>query len=71
MIVQFQEGEPGFQSLDNSSEAKDMSFILPLPLGAFQLRYHRIVTYVKQIYPFVPHSHAILHSFDASRLLSF
>ena len=47
MIVQVEEGEPRFQSLDNSSEAEDMSFILPLPLGGFQLRHHGIVTYGK------------------------
>ena len=48
-----------------------MKFILPLPLSGFQLRHYRIVTYGKQIYLFVPHSHAILHSFDASGLCPF
>ena len=33
---------------------------LPLSLGSFQLGHHRIVTYGKQKYSFVPHSHAIL-----------
>ena len=61
MIVQVSEGEPIFRSLDNSSEARDMSFILPLSLGSFQLRHHGIVTCGKQIYPFVPHSHANFH----------
>ena len=53
--------KPRFQSLDNSFEAKNMSFILPLSLSSFHLRHHRMVTYGKQIYPFIPHSHAILH----------
>ena len=56
-----------------------MSFILPLPLGGFQIRHHRIVTYGKHIYLFVPHSHANLHflmlldfsPFESSWLLSF
>ena len=48
-----------------------MKFILPLPLDSFQLRHHMVVTDGEQIYSFVPHSHAILHSFDASGLLSF
>ena len=34
---------------------------LPLSSGSFQLRHHRIVTYGKQKYSFVPHFHAILH----------
>ena len=38
-----------------------MSFILPLSLGSFQLRHHKIVTHGKHKYSFVPHSHAILH----------
>ena len=39
-----------------------MSFIfLPLSWSSFQLRNHRIVTYGKHIYSFVPHFHAILH----------
>ena len=59
------------QSQDNSFEAKDMSFIfLPLSSSSFHLRHHRIVTYGKQKYSFVPHSHAILH-FCAFGLLSF
>ena len=48
-----------------------MKFILPLPLDRFQLRHHRIVTNGEHVYSFVPHSHAILQSFDASILLSF
>ena len=40
-------GEPGFQSIDNSSEVEDMNFILPLTLGSFQLIHHMIVTYGK------------------------
>ena len=48
-----------------------MKFILLLLSDCFQLRHHRIVTDGEQIYSFVPHSHAILHSFDASGLLSF
>ena len=48
-----------------------MKFILPLPLDAFQLRHHMIVIDGEQIYSFVPHSHAILHYFYASGLLSF
>ena len=43
-----------------------MSFIfLPLSSGSFQLGHHRIVTYGKHKYSFVPHSHAILHLFCA------
>ena len=38
-----------------------MNLILPLSLGSFQLRHHRIVTHGKQKYSFVPHSHAIWH----------
>ena len=37
--------------------------LLPLSLGSFQLGHHRIVTYGKQRYSFVPHSHDILHFF--------
>ena len=62
IIVQVKEkGEPGFQSMDNSFEANSMSFVLPLSLSSFQLRHHKMITYGKQIYPFVPHSHTILH----------
>ena len=39
-----------------------MSFIfLPLSSGSFQLGHQRIVTYGKQKYSCVPHSHVILH----------
>ena len=39
-----------------------MSFnFLPLSPGSSQLGHHRIVTYGKQKYLFVPHSHAIFH----------
>ena len=34
---------------------------LSLSSGSFQLGHHRIVTYGKHKYSFVPHSHAILH----------
>ena len=48
-----------------------MNFIfLPLSSGSSHLGHHRIVTYGKQKYLFVPHSHAILH-FCAFGLLSF
>ena len=35
-----------------------MRFVLPLSLGSFYLGHHMIVTYGKQHYSFVPHSHA-------------
>ena len=55
---------PRFQSQDNSFEAMKMSFIfLLLSSSSFQLRHHRIVTYGKEKYSFVPHSHPILHFF--------
>ena len=38
--------------------------------GSFQLGHHRIVTYGKQKYSFVPHSHAILHLFCAIGLFA-
>ena len=41
-----------------------VSFYLCI-LGSFHLGHHRIVTYGKQKYSFVPHSHAILHIFCA------
>ena len=87
MIVQFRKWELRLQSQDNSFKAKDMSFILfiyfslhlPLSSSSFQLRHHRIVTYGKQKYSFVPHSPAILHfcasgifcPFESSSCLSF
>ena len=37
-----------------------MEFILPA-LWGLQFRHHRILTENEQYYPFVPHSHAILH----------
>ena len=42
-----------------------MNFIFYLSSGSSQLGHHRIVTYGKQKYSFVPHSHAILHPFCA------
>ena len=48
-----------------------MSFILLLSLGNFHLGHHRIVTYGKQQYSFVPHSHAILHFLCFLNLLLF
>ena len=43
-----------------------MSFIfLPLSSSSFQLRHHRIITYGKHKYSFVPHSHAIFAIFCA------
>ena len=48
-----------------------MSFILPLSLGSFQLGHHKIVTYGKHKYSFVPHSHAILHIFSFWTFLFF
>ena len=40
---------------------EDEFHLLPLSSGSHQLGDHKIVTYGKQKYSFVPHSHAILH----------
>ena len=48
----------------------DEFHLLLLSSGSFQFGHHRIVTYGKQKYSCVPHSHVILH-FCAFGLLSF
>ena len=63
--------KPKSQSQENSFEAKKMSFILPMSLGNFLFGHHRIVTYGKQKYSFVPHSHASLHFLCLLYLLFF
>ena len=61
-----------FESPNKYFEAQQVSFILPLSLGSFQLGRHRIVTYAKQKCSFVPHSHASYTSvpFETFVLLS-
>ena len=62
MIVQFRRKEAKiFQVKITLSRIGIWVSFLPLSSGSFQLGHHRIVTYGKQEYSFVPHSHVILH----------
>ena len=69
--VKKKKGNQDFKVSITLSEAKSMSFVLPMSLSSFHIRHHRIVTYGKHIYPFVPHSHAILHFYAVGLFCPF